>query len=94
VFRITKKLPKVYGELTLSITRAYKGYKAFKSDRDVMEDLPRSVMPSTSATEVIIAKVKEIVTENRHSTLRGIAAEISVSHESIRTILTNHLGIM
>ena len=42
-----------------------------------------------SATVVNIAKVKEIVTENPHSTLREIAAELSVSHESIRTILTN-----
>ncbi|XP_060806375.1 uncharacterized protein LOC132903073 [Amyelois transitella] len=58
-----------------------------------MEDLPRSGRPSTSATEVNIAKVKEIVTENPHSTLREIATELSVSHESIRTILTNNLGM-
>jgi DNA-directed RNA polymerase sigma subunit (sigma70/sigma32) len=37
--------------------------------------------------------MKEIVTENPHSTLKDIAAELSVTHESIRTILTNHLGI-
>lgn len=86
-------LQKAYGESTLSKTRAYEWYKAFKSGRDVMEDLPRSGRPSTSATEVNIAKVKDIVTENPHSTLREIAAELSVSHESIRTILTNHLGM-
>ena len=54
-----------------------------------MEDLPRSGRPSTSSTEVNIAKVKEIVTENRHSSLREIVAELSVSHESIRTILND-----
>jgi hypothetical protein len=56
-----------------------------------MEDLPRSVRPSTSATEVDIAKVKAIVTENPHLTLRKIAAELSVPLESIRIILTRHL---
>lgn len=86
-------LQKAYGESTLSKTRACEWYKAFKSGRDVMEDLPRSGRPSTSATEVNIAKVKEIVTENPHSTLREIATELSVSHESIRTILTNNLGM-
>jgi hypothetical protein len=30
--------------------------------------------------------------ESPHSTLREIAAKLSVSHETIRTILTNHLG--
>jgi hypothetical protein len=60
--------------------------KVFKSGRDVMEDLPRFGRPSMSATKVNIAKVKEIVIETPHSTLRAIAAELSASHESIRSI--------
>ncbi|CAH2095143.1 unnamed protein product [Euphydryas editha] len=58
-----------------------------------MENWPRFGRPSTSATEVNIAKVKETVTANSYSTLREIAAELFVSHKSIRTILTNHLGM-
>ena len=84
---------KVYGELTLSKTCAYEWYSAFKSGRDVVEDLPRSGQPSTSSTEINIAKVKEMVTKNRHLSLREIAAELSVSHESIRTILNDYLGM-
>ena len=58
-----------------------------------MEDLPPSVRPSTSSTEVNIAKVKEIVTENCHLSLREIVAELSVSHKSISTILKDCLGM-
>ena len=58
-----------------------------------VEDLSRSGRPSASSTKVKIAKVKEMVTENRHLSLREIAAEISVSHESIRTILNDCLGM-
>ena len=58
-----------------------------------MEDLPRSGRPSTSLTEVNIARVKEMVTENRHSSLREIAAELSMSHASIHTILNDCLGM-
>ena len=86
-------LQKAYGESTLSKTRAYEWYSAFKSGRDVVEDLPRSGQPSASSTEVNIAKVKDMVTENRHSSLREITAELSVSHESIRTILNDFLGM-
>ena len=50
-------------------------------------------MESTSSTEVNIAKVKEMVTENRNLSLREIAAELSVSHESISTILNDCLGV-
>ena len=62
---------------------------ALKSGRAVVEDLPRSGQPSTSSTEVNIAKVKEMVTENCHLSLREIAAKLSVSHELIRTILND-----
>ena len=58
-----------------------------------MKDLPRSGRPSTSSTEVNIDKVKEMVIENRHFSLREIAAELTVSHESIRTILRDCLGM-
>ena len=33
------------------------------------------------------------MTENRHLSLREIAADLSVSHESIRTILNDFLGM-
>ena len=59
-------LQKAYDKSNLSKTRAYEWYSAFKSGRDVVEDLPRSGRPSKSSTEVNIAKVKDIVTENRH----------------------------
>ena len=89
---LLKMLQKAYGESTLWKTRAYEWYSAFKSGRDVVEDLPRFGRPSTSSTEVNIAKVKEMVTENRHLSLREIDAELSVSHESIRTIFNDFLG--
>ena len=55
--------------------------------------MPRSGRPSPSSTEVNIAKVKEMVTEYRHLSLREIDAELSVSHESVRTILNDCLGM-
>ena len=88
-----KMLQQAYGESTFSKTRAYEWYSVLKSGRDVVEDLPRSGRPSTSSTEVNIAKVKEMVTENRHLSLREIAIKLSVSHESIRNILNDSLGM-
>ena len=87
-----KMLQKAYGESSLSKTRAYEWYSAFKSGQDVVEDLSRSGQASTSSTEVNIARVKEMVTGNCHLSLREITSELSVSHESIRTILNDCLG--
>ena len=51
-FELLKMLQKAYRESTLSKTRANEWCSAFKSDRDVVKDLPRSGRPSTSSTEV------------------------------------------
>lgn len=87
-----KMLEKAYGESPLSKTQAYEWYKAFKEGREV-EDLPRFGRPSTSSTEENIDKVKEIVMKNRHSSLREMAQDLSISHESVRTILVDVLGM-
>ena len=71
-----KVLQKAYGELTLSKTCVYEWYSAFRSGQDVVEDLPRFGRPSTSSTKVNIAKVKEMVTENRHLCLRERVSRI------------------
>ena len=89
-----KMLEKAYGESSLSKTRAYEWYSAFKNGRDIVEDLPRSGRTSTSLTAVNIAKVKEMVTENLYLSLRDIAAELSVFHESIRTILNHRIPLI
>ena len=72
----------------------YEWYSAFKSDRDVLEDLPRPGRLLTSSTEVNIAKVKEMVTFMTSSfKFKRDSSELSVSHESIRTILNDCLDM-
>ena len=66
---------------------------AFRSGRDVVNDLPRSGRPSMSSTEVNVTKVKEMVTENRLFSSREIVAELSVSLKSIRTIFNECLDM-
>ena len=58
-----------------------------------MEDLLLSGQPSTSSTAVNITKMKEMVNEIRHLSLREIIAELSVSQESIHTTLNDCLGM-
>ena len=86
-------MQKAYGESTLSKTCTYEWYRTFKNGRDVAENLPCFGQSSKSSTEVNIAKVKKMVTQNRHLSLREIAAELSVSQESIRTILKDFVGM-
>ena len=77
----------------LSKTRIYEFYKALKDDRESVEDKHHSGRPSTSSTQNNINQVKEIILHNHLSSLRDIAHEVNISHESVRSILVDILGM-
>ena len=77
---------KAYGKSILSKSLVYDRYKAFKDGRETVEDMARSGRTLTSTTDVNIKKVKEIVLENRHASVREIGREAD------RLILGDNLG--
>ncbi|XP_037930482.1 protein GVQW3-like [Teleopsis dalmanni] len=84
---------KAYGDFSMSRIQAYEWYKSFKGGREVIEDLPRSVRPSTSNTEKNVAKIKKIVLEDRRITEREIARDLDISNGSVHHILHDILGM-
>ena len=50
-------------------------------------------MPATSRTEENIAKVHQIVRENRWLTIRSIAEQVNIERETVRKILTEDLDM-
>ena len=53
----------------------------------------RSGRPATSRTEENIAKVCQIVSENRWLTVRSIAEQVNTDRETVRKILTEDLDM-
>jgi len=51
-----------------------------------MTDEERSGQPATSRTEENIAKVHQIVGENRRLTVRSIAQQVNIDRETVRKI--------
>ena len=54
-------------------TEVYKQVKRFSEGRESVTDEERSGRPATSRTDENIAKVRQIVRENRRLTVRSIA---------------------
>ena len=79
-----KMLQKAYGEMTLSKTRVYEWYSAFKSGRDVVEDLPRSGWPSMSSTEVNGVVYSEFLPEGQPVNKKYYLRVIKRLREQIR----------
>lgn len=86
-----------YGEETVSKSTLYEWCKQFKDGREVVADLPgRGGVRASCATAVnsgTIAKVKELVMENRRMTVRELSTLVGISTGSIETILHEHLNL-
>ena len=62
---IREMLGKVYGDNAMKKTAVYKWVKRFSEGRESVTDEERSGQPATSRTEENIAKIRQIVRENR-----------------------------
>ena len=67
--------------------------ETFSERRESVTDEERSGWPATSTTEENIAKVRQIVRENRRLIVRSIAEQVNVDRETVRKILNKDLDM-
>ena len=82
----------IYEDNAMKKTAVYKWVKRFSEGRESVTDEERSGRPATT-TEENIAKVRQIVRENRRLTLRSIAEQVNIDKETVRKILTEDLDM-
>jgi len=75
-------LVQVYGDNAMKKTAVYKWVKRFSEGRETVTDEERSERPATGTTEENIAKVRQIVRENRRLTVRSIAEQVNTDRET------------
>jgi transposase-like protein len=80
-------LVQVYGDV-LKKTAVYKWVTGFSEGRESVTDEEKSGRPATSRTDENIAKVRQIVRENRRLTVTSIAEQANIDRETVRKMLT------
>lgn len=88
-----RMLQKAFSEQALSKTRVYEWYKTFKEGRESVEDEERPGRPTTSTDEQHVAKIKELLLQNRRLTTREIADMVDISNGSVNNILKDVLRL-
>ena len=86
-------LVQVYGDNAMKKTAVYQWVKCFSAGRECVTDEERSGRPATSRTEENIAKVCQIVRENRRLPVRSIAEQVNIDRETVRKILAEDLDM-
>jgi len=79
---IREMLVQVHGDNAMKKTAVYKQVKHFSEGRESVTDEERSGWPATSRTEENIAKICQIVCENRWLTVRSIAEQVTIDRET------------
>ena len=77
-------LVQVYGDNAMKKTAVYKWMRRFSEGRESVTDEESSGRPATSRTEENIAKVRQILRENRRLTVRSIAEQVKTERETVR----------
>ena len=86
-------LVQVYGDNAMKKRAVYKWVKRFSEGRESVTDEERSGRPATSKTEENIAKVRQIVHENRWLNVRSIEKQVNIDRETVSKILTEDLDM-
>jgi len=91
--KIREMLVQVCRDNAMKKTAVYKWVKRFSEGRESVTDEERSGWPATSRTEENIAKIRQLVCENRRLTVRSIAEQVNMNRETVRKILTEDLDM-
>jgi hypothetical protein len=73
-------LKEAFGEQSLSQARTSEWFKHLKNGRESMEDRENSVQPSTCTTPEMIAKVREVIPEDRRQTIHDVCNRVGLSY--------------
>jgi len=90
---IREILMQIYRDNAMKKTAVYRWVKRFSEGRESITDEERPGRPATSRTEENIAKIRQIVRENRRVTVRSIAERVNIDRETVRKILTEDLDM-
>ncbi|GFW21898.1 histone-lysine N-methyltransferase SETMAR [Trichonephila clavipes] len=91
--QIKDELDSVYGDSAPSFTTVKFWATEFKRGRKSLGDDERSGRPNTATTDENIAKVHQIVLDDRRIKVREIVEFMNMSKERVCHILNQHLGM-
>jgi hypothetical protein len=80
-----------YGEHNLSRARVFEWHRRFLGGREDVEDDERPGRPVSMKTDENVDKVRTLVRNDCHLSIRMIAEELNVDKETVRQILTENL---
>jgi len=82
-----------FGDQRLSRTQVFQWHARFKTGRTSVDDDEHTGTPASSTAPETVARIQELIRQDRHRTIRDIAEEMEVGYGTCQWVLTEELGI-
>ena len=82
-----------FGDQSLSRTQVFQWHVRFKAGRTSVDDDEYTGRPTSCTTPETIARIQEIILQDRRRTIRDIAEEVDVGYGTCQRVLMEELGL-
>ena len=82
-----------FGDQSLNRTQVFQWHARFKAGRTSVDDDEHTGRPTSSTTPETVARIQEIIRQDRRRTIRDIAEEVEVGYGTCQRVLREDLGM-
>ena len=82
-----------FGDQSLSRTQVFQWHARFKTGRTSVDDDEHTGRPTSCTTPETVARIQELIRQDRRRTIRDIAEEVEVGYGTCQRVLTEELGM-
>ena len=80
-----------FGDQSLSLAQVFQWHARFKTGRTSVDDDERTGRPTSCTTPETVARIQELIRQDRRLTIRNIAEEVEVGYGTCQRVLTEEL---
>ena len=82
-----------FGDQSLSSTQVLEWHARFKTGRTSVDDDEHTGRPTSCTTPETVARIQELIRQDRHRTIRDIPEKVEVGYGTCQWVLTEELGM-
>ena len=86
-------IQQAFGDQSLSRAQVFQWHARFKTGRTSADDDECTRRPTSCTTPETVARIQELIRQDRRRTIHDIADEVGVGYGTCRQVLTEELGM-
>ena len=85
-------IQQAFGDQSLSRAQVFQWHARFKTGRTSVDDDEHTGRPRSCTTPETVARIQELVCQDRRRTIHGIAEEVGIGYATRQRVLVEELG--